>query len=181
MKSSTKKQTDTHLDNGELSVLLTRLQVASKRLNAAAEEAGRRILAVEELLAEAEPGVAVWSATLLTEPTTFQRVEGQAPEAAERVLTLGYAKVKKDKWGIAVREVVKSTSGALLSDERSLLSKTERAVRLLAVSHLESLARQVVETVEAQAAALSTGHENEAARDIDPARSSGEAPNPAHN
>ena len=181
MKNSTKKQPDKYLDNGELSVLLTRLQVASKRLNSAAEDAGRRILALEDLLSEAEPGIAVWGATLLTESITFQRVEGQAPETAERVLTLGYAKVKKDKWGIAVREIVKATSGAILSDSSGLLSKAERAVRLAAVPHLESLTRQVVETVEAQAAALGSGHENEAAQDPEPARSIGEPTQSVHN
>src|SRR4051812_24707915 len=114
MKHSTKKQSEKHLDNAELDQLFTRLESAAKRLNAAAQDAGRRIQALEERLAEAEPGISVWGATLLTESTTFHGGDAQRPEAAERVLTLGYARVKKDKWGIAVREVVRSTSGAIL-------------------------------------------------------------------
>lgn len=153
MKHSSKKQSDKSLVSAELDELLTRLHVASKRLNAAAQDAGRRIQALDERLADAEPGIAVWGTTLLREPTTFRSSDREAV-AAERVLTLGYTKVKKDKWGIAVREVIRSSSGAILSEESSLVSKAERAVRLLALPHLESLTRQIVEAVEGQARAL---------------------------
>lgn len=159
MKHSTKKQSDK--EGEQLDTLVSRLRAASKRLNGAGQDASKRIQALEERLADAEPGIAVWGATLLTEQTTFQRDEGQAAQPAERVVTLGFAKVKKDKWGIAAREVIKATNGEILSEESSLLSKAERALRLSALPHLESLTRQLVETVEAQAAALPDAQEED--------------------
>ena len=178
-KHSTKKQGGKHLDSSELDQLFTRLQVASTRLNAAAQDAGRRIEALEERLAQAEPGMSVWGATLLTEPTTFQSGDARPPEAAERVLTLGYARVKKDKWGIAVRELVRSANGAVLAEETILLSKAERALRLLALPQLEGLTRQIVETVEAQLAKLQEDQDDESEQNAEqPSRSLGES---AHN
>jgi hypothetical protein len=150
MKNGTKK----YQEKPELSELLTRLDIASKRLNTLAEEASRRIHSLEERLLEAEPGITVWGTTLLSETVTFAADDASAPEAAERVVTLGFAKVKKDKWGLAVREVLTAKNGRLLPEESTLLSKAERQLRLLAVSHLEALTRQVVEALEAQTAAL---------------------------
>jgi hypothetical protein len=166
MKHSTKKQSDSDRENEQLDSLFSRLRVASKRLNVAGQDAGKRIQALEERLADAEPGIAVWGATLLTEPTTFRRDERRAAEQAERVVTLGFAKVKKDKWGIAAREVIKALNGEILSDESSLLSKAERALRLSALPHLESLARHLVEAVEAQAAALPDAQEDDSAHSL---------------
>jgi hypothetical protein len=153
MKNGTKKHNEKPLGDPE-SELLDRLDVASKRLNTWAEEASRRIQALEQRLVEAEPGIAVWGATLLTEPSAFRGDDTSVPEAAERVVTLGFAKVKKDKWGIAVREVLKGKNGRLLAEESTLLHKAERHLRLLALPHLEALTRQVVEAVEAQTAGL---------------------------
>jgi hypothetical protein len=158
MKNGTKKHNEKPIGDPALAELLTRLDVASKRLNTLAEEASRRIESLEQQLVEAEPGIAVWGATLLTESTTFQGDDGKAPESAERVVTLGFAKVKKDKWGIAVREVLKGKANRLLADESTLLHKAERHLRLLATPHLEALVRQVVEAVEAQTAGLKSGH-----------------------
>jgi hypothetical protein len=153
MKNGTRKHSEKPLGDSELSELLARLEIASKRLNTLAEEASRQIQSLEQRLVEAEPGIPVWGATLLTEPSTFQDGDS-APQAAERVVTLGFAKVKKDKWGIAVREVLKGENGRLLAEESTLLHKAERHLRLLAFPHLEALTRQVVEAVEAQTAAL---------------------------
>lgn len=154
MKNGTKKQNEKPLADPELRELLARLDAASTRLNNWAEEASRRIQALDQQLVGAEPGIAVWGATLLTEDATFQVDDASAPEAAERVVTLGFAKVKKDKWGLAVREVLKSKNGRLLAEDSSLLHKAERHLRLLALPHLAALTRQVVEAVEAQTAAL---------------------------
>ena len=162
MKNGTKKHDEKALGDPEQSELLARLDVASKRLNTLAEEASRRIQALEQRLVEAEPGIAVWGATLLTEPATFRGDDASAPESAERVVTLGFAKVKKDKWGIAVREVQKSKNGRLLAEESTLLYKAERHLRLLALPHLDALTRQVVEAVEAQAGALDNEHGEQA-------------------
>jgi hypothetical protein len=154
MKNGTKKHSEKQqAGSPEQNELLGRLDAASKRLNAAADEATSRIQALEDRLIDAEPGITVWGATLLTEPATFRRDETSSPEAAERIVTLGFAKVKKDKWGIAVREVFKASNGRLLAEESSLLSRAERTVRLLAVPHLEALTRQIVEGVEAQSPA----------------------------
>jgi len=154
MRTSSKKHGERTKHGHELDELFTRLEVASGRLNAAAHHGTRRIEALEERLVAAEPGVEFWGPTLLTEQTTFQRESSEVPEAAERVVRLGYAKVKKDKWGIAVREVFKSPSGELLSDKNNLLLKSERHLRLLALPHLTSLTRQIVEKLEAQTAGL---------------------------
>lgn len=156
MRNGTKKQTEKALGEPEMSELLARLDVASKRLNTLAEQASRRIQSLEERLVAAEPGISVWGAILLTEPSTFRSDNSSPPEEAERVVTLGFAKVKKDKWGIAVREVLKGSDGRLLAEESTLLHKAERHLRLLAVPHLEALTRQVVEAVEGQTAALAT-------------------------
>jgi hypothetical protein len=150
MKNGTKK----HHEKPELSELLTRLDVASQRLNTLAEEASRRIESLEERLVEAGPGMSVWGPTLLRETVSFSADDASAPEAAERAVTLGFAKVKKDKWGLAVREVLTAKNGRVLAEESTLLSKAERQLRLLAVAHLEALTRQVVEAVEAQTAAF---------------------------
>ncbi|HVZ35266.1 MAG TPA: hypothetical protein VG963_22725 [Polyangiaceae bacterium] len=150
MKNGTKK----HHEKPELSEPLTRLDGASKRLNTLAEEASRRIQSLEERLVEAEPGITVWGPTLLRETVSFTADGASAPEAAERAVTLGFAKVKKDKWGLAVREVLTAKNGRLLAEESTLLSKAERQLRLLAVSHLDALTRQLVEAVEAQTAAF---------------------------
>ena len=154
MKNGTKKHSDKQAATPEQNeLLLERLDAASKRLNASAEEATRRIQSLEDRLVEAEPGITVWGSTLVTEPATFRRDDTSPPEVAERSVTLGFAKVKKDKWGIAVREVFKATNGRLLAEETTLLSRGERSLRLLAVPHLEGLTRLVVEAVEAQSPA----------------------------
>jgi hypothetical protein len=150
MKHSTKKHSDKHEHDPEIDELITRLEEASKRLNAAAQRATQRIEELDARLVAAEPGVELWGPTLVTGQTTFQAEGSDTPVAAERVVTLGYAKVKKGKWGIAVREVLKSSSGTLLSEESTLLYKAERHLRLLAAPHLVTLTRQIVETIEAQ-------------------------------
>jgi hypothetical protein len=179
MKNSNKKHGDKHQHDPEIDALIPRLERASKRLNVAAQQATRRIEALEERLVSAEPGVEFWGPTLITEQITFQREGsegGESVEAAVRVVTLGYAKVKKDKWGIAVREVVKASSGGgLLSEKSSLLHKAERNLRLLALPHLTSLTRQIVEAIEAQ----TVGLEDDA--DDDEASTQGESARHADN
>jgi len=157
MKNGAKKHSEKQVGAPELNELLERLDGASKRINTLAEEATRRIQALEARLVDAEPGITVWGATLVTEPSTFRRDDASAPEVAERIVTLGFAKVKKDKWGIAVREVYKSANGRLLAEESTLLGRAERTLRLLALPHLEALTRLVVEAVEAQSAAADDG------------------------
>jgi len=162
MRHSSKKQSDKFQHDPEIDDLVTRLEVASKRLNVAARQAARRIEALEERLVAADPGLEIWGATLLREPTTFQREDDEATQAAERVVTLGYAKVKKDRWGFAVREVVQATVGARLSETTILLHKAERNVRLRALPHLTALTRKIVEAVEAQTVGLEDGSDDEA-------------------
>jgi hypothetical protein len=154
MRNSTKKHADKQQHDPEIDALIERLEAASKRLNGAARQASRRIELLEERLVAADPGVEIWGPTLLTESTSFQREGGEAAEAAELVVRLGYAKVKKDRWGFAVREVVKAPGGGLLSDSTRLLHKAERNLRLLALPHLVGLTRRIVEAVEAQAVGL---------------------------
>jgi hypothetical protein len=154
VKHSSKKQSEKTEHERELDELVTRLERAAKRLNAAAQRATQRIEALEERLVAAEPGIEVWGATLVTEHTTFQREGSDAAEAVERVVTLGYGRMKKGKWGLVAREVVKSSSGTVLSDERGPLHKAERNLLLAGSRQLGTLTRQIAETVEAQAAGL---------------------------
>jgi hypothetical protein len=160
MKSSTKKHGEKHQTDPEIGELIARLELASKRLNAAARSATRRIESLEQQLVAAEPGLELWGPTLLTEATTFQRDGEDGSQAAERVVMLGFAKVKKDRWGLAVREILKAQGGALLADSTRLLHKAERHLRLLAVPHLTALTRRIVEAVEAQTAGLEDGVED---------------------
>ncbi len=166
MKHSNKKHGEKHEHDAELDEPVERLGRASKKLNAAAQRATHRIETLEERLVATEPGIEVWGPALVTEPVTFRRESSETPEAAERVVTLGYAKVKKGKWGIVAREVVKASNGALLSDENSLLHKAERNLRLLAAPHLSTLTRQIVEAVEVQTVGLEDedGEDDEASR-----------------
>jgi hypothetical protein len=154
MKHSSKKHSDKHEHDPEIDELITRLEKASRRLNSAAERATQRIEALDARLVSAEPGIEFWGPRLITEQTTFTAEGSEAPVAAERVVTLGYAKVKKGKWGLAAREVFKSSSGTLLSEESTLLYKAERNLRLLAAPHLTTLTRQIVEAIEAQTVGL---------------------------
>jgi hypothetical protein len=162
MRHGSKKQSDKYQHDPEIDDLLTRLEDASKKLNVAARQAARRIESLEERLVAADPGLEIWGPTLLREPTTFQREGADAPQAAEQVVTLGFAKVKKDRWGFAVREVVHATGGSRLSETTYLLQKAERNVRLRALPHLTALTRQIVEAVEAQAVGLEDGSDDEA-------------------
>ena len=66
MKNGTKKHSEKQAGSPEQNDLLERLDAASKRLNAAAEEATSRIQSLEERLVDAEPGITVWGATLVT-------------------------------------------------------------------------------------------------------------------
>src|SRR5262245_50298682 len=74
----------------ELSLLLAKIGAASKVLNGAASEATRRIEAVEQSLLDAEPGISVWGATLLTESASYKKDDGSPSQPAQRVLTLGF-------------------------------------------------------------------------------------------
>jgi hypothetical protein len=174
MKSSTKKHGEKSQTDPQIEELIARLEVATKRLNAAARDATRRIESLEQQLVAAEPGLELWGPTLLTEATTFQRDGSDGSEAAERVVTLGYAKVKKDRWGFAVREVLKAQGGAALSDSTRLLHKAERHLRLLAVPHLVPLTRRIVEAVEAQTVGLEDGEDSEVDPSQDESDDSGE-------
>jgi hypothetical protein len=151
---------DEHQQTPELDALISRLASASKRLNVAARRATRRIEALEERLVATDPGIEVWGPRLLTEATTFQREGADTTQAAERVVRLGYAKVKKDRWGLAVHEVVKA-GDSVLSDTTRLVHKAERHLRLLAIPHLTALTRQIVEALEAQTAGLEDDDDEE--------------------
>lgn len=132
----------------ELARMLESIGQASKRLNDAASEATRRIESLEDELLAAEPGISVWGEPVLTQPASFTRADGTLG-VGQRVITLGFDKVKKEKWGIAVREQLKSERDAV-EEEVLLLRKADRELRLLALPHLEGLVRQILSTLEAQ-------------------------------
>jgi len=141
------KNTNGESKNPELDELVQRIGYASKALNAAAGEATRRIEAFEENLIGAEPGISVWGDILLSEKASFQSDEGGPVQSVERVVTLGFDKLKKDKWGLAVREELKGQGGTL-HEEVTLLRKADRTVRILAIAHLEALGQQILKTLE---------------------------------
>jgi hypothetical protein len=136
----------------ELDHLVARIGQASKALNGAADAATRRIEVLEERLVAAEPGITVWGETLLSEKASIPREDGPA-QPALRVVTLGFDRIKKDKWGIAVREELKGEKD-VAACEVTPLRKADRSLRLLALPHLESLARQIAETLESQVSQL---------------------------
>jgi hypothetical protein len=138
----------------ELSLLLGKIGEAARVLNGAGSDATRRIEAVEQSLLDAEPGVAVWSTPLLSEKASYQRDEASPSEPALRVVTLGFARVKKDKWGLCVREELKVRKGIAVSEELTLLRKSERNLRIAALPHLEQLVREVLATLEQQVSVL---------------------------
>lgn len=146
---SSDKDRSNGAEQTELAQLVARITAASRLLNNAASEATRKIEALEQTLLDAEPGVSVWGATLLVEKASFQRDEATA-EAAQRVVTLGFTRVKKEKWGIAVRDELKARKGFTLDEDVQLLRKADRNLRILALPHLEDLARQVLAALEAQ-------------------------------
>ena len=146
----------------ELSLLLGKISDAARVLNGAGSDATRRIEAVEQSLLDAEPGVAVWSTPLLSEKATYQRDDASPSEPAARVVTLGFARVKKDKWGICVREELKVRKGVTVSEELTLLRKSDRNLRIAALPHLEQLVRDVLATLEQQVGALELLKENAA-------------------
>jgi hypothetical protein len=153
-------------DPSELDQLLSKISAASKVLNQAAGDATRHIEAVEERLLEAEPGVGVWSATLVDEQATYQRDDG-APEPAQRLVTLGFARAKKDKWGICVREQLKVRKGITVSEEVRLLRKADRNLRILSLPHLEQLTREVLAVLEQQITVLDAAREAEKVREAE--------------
>ena len=153
----------------QLDQVLSRIAVASSKLNNAAEEATKTIESLEEQLVEADPGVTVWGEILVAEKTSYQRDESAVAEAAQRVVTLGFTKVKKKRWGLAVKEEYRGKRDVVLQEEVTQLRKADRNLRLLALPHLPQLADLIAEELEVHvealeaAAAQQAGHENGAA------------------
>ena len=151
----------------ELDRLVAGIGRASKLLNDAASDATRRIEALEERLLAVEPGISVWGETLLTEQASYPREDG-ATEVGQRSVTLGFDRVKKDKWGIAVREQITGEKG-VVEEDVTLLRKADRGLRLLALPHLEGLVRQILGALEQQVSRVESLKQSEvAARDSQP-------------
>lgn len=140
--------------------LLSQISAASESLNAAAEAASDTLSSVEKRLLESEPGVTVWHGALVEEETTFADEEGANEQNALRRVTLGFAKVK-GKWGIAVREELLGKKKARdteysepLSSEISLLRKSDRDLRILALPQLTGLLEAILEALTERAERL---------------------------
>ena len=157
----------------ELDRLVAGIGRASKLLNDAAGDATRRIEALEERLLAAEPGISVWGETLLSEKASYQREDG-ATEVGQRIVTLGFDRVKKDKWGIAVREELKGEKG-VVEEDVTLLRKADRGLRLLALPHLEGLVRQILSTLEQQVSRVESLRKTEEPSDPAPAEAAATA------
>lgn len=134
-----------------LNAVVGQIEGASRKLNDAADAATRIIEALDARLVDADPGVSVWGELLASEKTTYHRDDTGPGEPAQRHVTLGFAKAKKKKWGLCVREEIKGRKGVILEEEITLLRKAERSVRLMALPHLEPLAETLLATLEAAA------------------------------
>ena len=139
------------MDENVLDNVISQIEAASRKLNEAAGKATAIIEALDEKLVDADPGVSVWGELLSSEKTTYHRDESSPGEPAQRYLTLGFAKAKKKKWGLCVREELKSKKGATLEEEIILLRKADRSLRLMSLPHLEPLAETLLATLEAAA------------------------------
>ena len=160
-----------------LSDLLVKITSASRALNRAADAAADQIERVEKALLDAEPGVSVWDAVILEEETLLQPEDAATAQDVLRRVTLGFAKVKS-KWGIAVRDEMlakKRVRDTQFSESVtcsvSLLRKSDRDLRLLAVDHLESLLGAILATLEARSSRVLVTADD-AALSVDADRSS---------
>jgi len=156
MKNGSKS---TELENTELANVLEQIAAASRVLNSAGNDVTHRIEALEESLIEAEPGLSVWGETLLSEEARHYGDDGHAPLPVRRVVTLGFAKVRREKWGVAVREELTGRDGTLVYEDITLLRKADRNLRILALPHLEALARKILAALEEQVDGLRKARE----------------------
>lgn len=137
------------LKSPELDRVLEQIAAASRVLNSAGNDVTQRIEALEESLIEAEPGLSVWAETLLSEDARHYG-DGDVPLPVRRVVTLGFTKVRREKWGVAVREELTGRDGALVHEDIALLRKADRHLRILALPHLDGLARKILAALEEQ-------------------------------
>jgi hypothetical protein len=138
------------LKSPELDKVLEQIAAASRVLNSAGNDVTQRIEALEESLIEAEPGLSVWAETLLSEDARHYGADGDVPLPVRRVVTLGFTKVRREKWGVAVREELTGRDGALVHEDIALLRKADRHLRILALPHLDGLARKILIALEEQ-------------------------------
>lgn len=138
----------------ELGLVFDRIRTASKRLNKAGDKATDEIEALEKRLVDAEPGVAAWGPTILTEESEYLDDETGASEPVQRRVTVGFGRRKK-KWGFMVREELwgkkrpeDSDWTVSVSQETFPLRKADRDVRVLALPHLRSVAESVLAELE---------------------------------
>lgn len=144
----------------EYTLVLDEIHSLSKKLNEAVDAATDKIESLEKRLGDAEPGVSVWSSTLLTETIPHPEAEGPGVQQVQRVVTLGYGRAKK-KWGFMVREEVhgKKQPEDLewtepVSDEVCPLRKADRELRLLALPHLSDVVESVRDALKQRALRL---------------------------
>lgn len=146
--------------------LLSQIAAASESLNQAADEASETISSIEKKLLGAEPGVTVWHATILKEETSHEDAE-----VAQRRVALGFGKARS-KWGIVVRDEVfgkkrprDTEYTERLGGEISLLRKSDRDLRIVAVPYLTGLLGDILSALTARADKLQPVAEASAAEE----------------
>ncbi|TPV96555.1 MAG: hypothetical protein B7733_04135 [Myxococcales bacterium FL481] len=139
--------------------LLRSIAQSSATLNHKAEAATREIERLEKRLVDAEVGIAVEHACILSEETTW-RSDGGKEEPAQRSVNLGYGKAKS-KWGITVRvqwqgkkRVRDHQWNKDLDSEVFLLRKADRELRVLAQPHLPGLVAAIANALDDRLALL---------------------------
>jgi len=135
--------------SSELNGLVGKIGSVCQTMNRAAEQAGAVVEELDSKLVDADPGISVWTETLVDE-----QLEGGPSGAVRRIVSLGFSKVKKKKWGLCVKERLQDAQGALVEEDVSLLRKSDRQLRLLAAPHLDGLVKALLVQLEATAQQL---------------------------
>lgn len=126
--------------SGPFDATLNAIHAASQTLNRAADEASAEIEALEDQLAEIDPGVTVWTGVLYQEPKEYVGPGGRSN--GTRSLRLGYVKGKKG--GLIVSEEVIAFDGSIVAHEEVPLRKADRDVRLLLRPYLRDVLNQLL-------------------------------------
>jgi hypothetical protein len=148
------------MKNGNESTIIAGIAAESKKINAVADEASAYVKSVEKQLLETDVGVTVWGPILSEEESHFTPGDAATPVDARRVMTLGLGKVKS-KWGFAIQEQIFTKRRAndkectQLSEEKvTLLRKSDRDLRILAMPLIPELLEKILEAVKAKASEL---------------------------
>ena len=155
------------MKNTNESTIIASIAAESKKINEIADAASAYIKQIEKQLLETDVGVTVWGPVLEDTESHFTPGEAASPLEARKVTRLGIGKVKS-KWGFAVLEQIFTKRRAsdkeftvLSLESVSLLRKSDRDIRILAMPHIPELLTQILDAVTAKAAELMPGKQDD--------------------